>query len=231
MKSTMFKDDMLQAVLDLRKTHTRRLDGLQEINKNPDNWKYIGRINNEYQFKSKVSLYGKIDTIIKVKPKYKIDDIVGIKENFEVLDYGNVGDGGDDECYSGIVKYCFDNKQVDMDLNLNESRKFNKWKNKIGKKSKLFMFDSLIRRKIQIKNIRVERVQDISESDCIKEGVRLNKKSQRWIAYIDKKGMVYHYSDPHPAFMALWDSINKKRGYGWGFNPWDFVYEFKRTDK
>jgi hypothetical protein len=29
-------------------------------------------------------------------------------------------------------------------------------------------------------------------------------------------------------FHALWDSINKKRGYGWAENPWVFVISFKR---
>ena len=29
-------------------------------------------------------------------------------------------------------------------------------------------------------------------------------------------------------FRNLWDSINKKRGYGWDKNPWVWVVEFKR---
>ena len=29
-------------------------------------------------------------------------------------------------------------------------------------------------------------------------------------------------------FEALWDSINKKRGFGWDVNPWVWVIEFKR---
>ena len=40
MKTTMFKDEMLKAVINLRKTQTRWLDGLKEINKNPDNFEY-----------------------------------------------------------------------------------------------------------------------------------------------------------------------------------------------
>ena len=34
----------------------------------------------------------------------------------------------------------------------------------------------------------------------------------------------------HNAFARLWDSINAKRGYGWGVNPWVWVVSFRRIE-
>jgi hypothetical protein len=218
MKTIMFKDDMYQAVLDLRKTQTRRLDGLHEINKNPDEWKLLGY--NEgllgFEFENQ-----KTFKIIGVKPKYTIYDIVGIKENFEILDYRL---NNPSPKHAIILKYLFDNEQTGHSLNKIESEKFIKWKKKIGVKSKLFMFDSLIRNKIQITDIRVERCADISIEDCLKEGVYGG-----W-AYPNKKNIKKEKCvliDPILDFRLLWDSINKKRGYGWDKNPYEFRYEFK----
>ena len=35
----------------------------------------------------------------------------------------------------------------------------------------------------------------------------------------------------YPAFAALWDSINAKRGYSWADNPYVWVIEFKRIER
>lgn len=67
---------------------------------------------------------------------------------------------------------------------------------------------------LQIKSIKVERVQDISEDDAIAEGTETDPK--QWDAcYVD-------------GFIRLWDFINSKRGYGWDVNPWVWVIEFER---
>jgi len=62
---------------------------------------------------------------------------------------------------------------------------------------------------LEITNIRVERVQDISRADCEAEGLKLLQGGVR------------------SEFAVLWDSINKARGYGWTKNPWVWVVEFK----
>lgn len=62
-----------------------------------------------------------------------------------------------------------------------------------------------------IKDIRVERVQEISEDDAIAEGVD-------W----------YPALKPIALYVDLWDSINAKRGYPWASNPWVWVIEFER---
>ena len=64
-----------------------------------------------------------------------------------------------------------------------------------------------------IKDIRVERLQDITTEDVIKEGIPDSEFLDRWNAR--------HY------FRKLWDSINGKT-YPWESNPWLWIVEFER---
>ena len=74
---------------------------------------------------------------------------------------------------------------------------------------------------LEITGVRVERLQEITEKDARAEGVYpivrpgLNGCEER-----------YYYA----AFRELWESINAKRGYGWAVNPWCWVVEFRRID-
>jgi len=64
---------------------------------------------------------------------------------------------------------------------------------------------------LEVVSVRVERVQDISEDDARAEGISNPLGSLAL-----------------NIFPSLWDSINLKRGYGWDTNPWVWVIEFKR---
>lgn len=68
---------------------------------------------------------------------------------------------------------------------------------------------------LEITNVRVERLQDISAADAKAEGVEpfLNRDATAWRA----------------GFQIKWNEINAKRGYSWESNPWVFVIEFKRV--
>lgn len=69
---------------------------------------------------------------------------------------------------------------------------------------------------LEITDIRVERLQDICEDDAKGEGYPVLQEE----------------NVPHPKnwFELLWDSINAKRGFGWDSNPWVWVIEFKRLE-
>lgn len=75
---------------------------------------------------------------------------------------------------------------------------------------------------LEVTGVRVERVQDISEADAQREG-------WDW-SNVDP----YQTYDPvqqskaREWFQGLWDSINGERGYGWDANPWVWVVEFRR---
>jgi len=69
---------------------------------------------------------------------------------------------------------------------------------------------------LEITSVRVERLQDISESDANKEGCNEPSRDQEW-------------TQCRRWFMNLWESIN---GPGsWDVNPWVWVIEFKRVEK
>ena len=68
---------------------------------------------------------------------------------------------------------------------------------------------------LEVTGARVERVQDISEDDAIAEG-------------IDRDDSVFA---PRTAFSVLWQELNGGRGYGWDRNPWVWVIEFRRVDE
>ena len=69
---------------------------------------------------------------------------------------------------------------------------------------------------LEITEVRVERVQEITEEDAIKEGISPEE----------------HPFDAPPAmrFAILWDSINAKRGYSWESNCWVWVLSFRRLN-
>jgi len=68
---------------------------------------------------------------------------------------------------------------------------------------------------LEITAVRVERVKEISQSDAEAEGI---------------PGCRDHLKNVHAVewFKSLWDSINAKRGFSWESNPWVWVVEFKR---
>lgn len=86
---------------------------------------------------------------------------------------------------------------------------------------------------LEITDIRVERVQDISGEDAIAEGVgvfhQVTEDGEDGFYHVPwPQGIGYLQCDSsEEAFMALWDSINAKRGYGWDKNPDVWVEEFK----
>ena len=72
---------------------------------------------------------------------------------------------------------------------------------------------------LEISGIRLERLREITESDAMAEGVEP--------ILVPPDGG----SDPHvEGFRALWDTLNAKRGFGWDVNPWVWVIEFRKVD-
>ncbi|QHD48452.1 hypothetical protein [Vreelandella aquamarina] len=81
-------------------------------------------------------------------------------------------------------------------------------------------------------NVRLERLQDISEQDARKEGVFKEKHDWResefylpHVAYRSVKGARYRYSDSRHAFQELWESINGSDS--WKANPPVWIYDLQ----
>jgi len=81
---------------------------------------------------------------------------------------------------------------------------------------------------LKITDIRVERVQDIKTDGVWAEG--LNKEEyEDWLEDVMCIGVPdgTTYEQPIDLFHNLWNFINGKRGYGWDENPWVWVVEFE----
>lgn len=94
---------------------------------------------------------------------------------------------------------------------------------------------------LRITEVRVERVQEISREDAIAEGVdweacptHQTDASFRTQREADRVGLCAHYYaeiDYVGGFQRLWDAINAKRGYPWEANPWVWVIKFEVIQK
>ncbi|MGE4465841.1 hypothetical protein [Sphaerochaeta sp.] len=90
-------------------------------------------------------------------------------------------------------------------------------------KSPIFMPRWASRITLEITDIRVDRVQDITEDDALAEGC-----SNRGVKFLNT--LVYppkYESVPIAEYYTLWDKLNAKRGYPWEKNPWVWVLTFK----
>lgn len=84
--------------------------------------------------------------------------------------------------------------------------------------------------KIKIVNIEVQRLQDISDSDCKKEGIEPLPFGKGWYDPTLPKGVVilgFFFNTPQEAFMRYWNYYYKK-DLLWHNNPFVWVYEFER---
>lgn len=96
-----------------------------------------------------------------------------------------------------------------------------------GWRNKMYVSADLMLHQIRITGIRCERLQDISDEDCVKEGVRVGSQALEYPYYfIDtKQFLICDYKSPRRAFAAL---IDKVSGRGtWDRNPWVVAYEFE----
>ena len=88
---------------------------------------------------------------------------------------------------------------------------------------------------LEITGVRVERLQDISEADALKEGIRnynfeMEDSPDTYVGYTHLQkddGKSTLYKTPAIAFERLWDTLNAKKGYPWSSNPWVWAIEFK----
>ena len=88
----------------------------------------------------------------------------------------------------------------------------------------IFMPHWASRLTLEITKVRVERLQEISEEDCIAEGIeKAGPHGYGWRNYTDPAVVC---STPRQSYFSLWESINGKGSLA--NNPWVWVIEFKR---
>jgi hypothetical protein len=84
----------------------------------------------------------------------------------------------------------------------------------------MFMAKKYARTWLELTDVKVERLQDISEEDSIAEGITRN--GDRYDSHVDGYS---GWGSAKEAYKELWDSINQKK-HPWSSNPWCWVLEF-----
>ncbi len=94
-----------------------------------------------------------------------------------------------------------------------------------GWHNKMFVKADLMPHRIRITGLRAERLQDISDEDCIKEGIIRIPPEMVQVRPFYFSNNECHYDTPREAFAAL---IDKVSGRGtWAINPWVVAYEYE----
>lgn len=135
-----------------------------------------------------------------LKPKYKVDEIVYLKEPYVITGKHIIYKFG-----STIGREC-DKAGV-------------KWSNK------LFMPESAAHYFIKITAVRAERLQDITEEDCLKEGIEKNVFKGEVLNIPEYFNGYITVNYPKEAYAGLINIINRKDI--WGSNPFVWVYDFE----
>ena len=222
MKKIMFNDEfgLTQAVLEGRKTMTRIIIEIDECVRFPiicfrplENWEKKV-VNPNYVFNGHVyAVYNELDLLCHlVKPRYEIGEVVTIAQSY--MDVDRFHRKGKNAAY---LEY--------LDSILPELKLHPGWTNK------MFVKADLMPHHIEITGIKVERLQDISDEDCWKEGIYASNSHEigygiPWVYEFAKSKMAYY--TPREAFAVLIDKVSGKGT--WDSNPYVFCYEFVLVD-
>ncbi|WP_415954848.1 hypothetical protein [Phocaeicola coprophilus] len=96
-----------------------------------------------------------------------------------------------------------------------------------GWSNKMFVKPELMPHQIRMKNVRIERLQDISDEDCLAEGIEFDAKAKSFYCGMNvlNNSKIWLGCTPREAYAALIDKVGKKGD--WKRNPYVFVDEFK----
>lgn len=241
----LFNTDMVLAILDGRKTVTRRVMKPQPKSKlcytfAGSHKKDIGRWG--YPSKTAHEFWGEEfelpDDITEEElkkgwnPPYHTDDILYVRETWGIsnLDY----DGK-------IVYIVYKGLKNEKDEGCRAVRlpedKFEKLYDSIAENNpdwypSIHMPKEAARIWLKVKNVRVERLQDMSDDDCEKEG--LENFCKKCATLFSNCDTCLNDGGIKEDFKELWNSTIKKSDldrYGWEANPWVWVIDFERCEK
>lgn len=261
----LMQPDMVRAILDGRKTQTRRLKGLEEINDRPDDWDFFE------DFSDKTGYYiflenDLMEVSFHTKPKVAPGDIFWVRESIRVgawlhdskrmaFDYKAspeikktpwcfMGDWFDKE----ILKIENELHKKGIKPNSEERYVWQSGKSPLKWKPSIHMPKAVCRIWLKVTDVRAERLQSITDDDCVREGVDhyYNRdfrqvrykdyskaapgcyKPQRFFRVEDPILGYGEWEEPKESFQSLWLSINGKES--WEKNPWVWVYSFERCE-
>ena len=198
----MFNDryGLTQAVLEGRKTQTRRIAYTSGRLRDITVRQAFEEVN-----KGKACLFD--DGKPLAQSAYKLGETIAIAQRYEDM-------AKDDELFR-----LFSKKGILLGDIIFEKGCFNK----------MFVRADLMPHHIRITNIRVERLQEISNGDCLKEGIwRDDNEGLEGLTYWYHGLANFSFRTPQEAYASL---INRISGKGtWECNPYVFVYDFELID-
>jgi hypothetical protein len=209
----LFSTPMVQAILEGRKTQTRRTKGLEFINESYSIWRYRDVNSDGLHLMS--SNHGAFNGI--KCPYGQRGDVLWVRETFlwVLLDHAHDLLEGSRERNQYVYK-----ASIHSDWMEYAKEKYGyKWKPSIH------MPKEACRIFLRITNVRVEQLHIISRQDAIAEGIERIPSVHWWKNYLEKP--LPGTSNPFFSFKTLWQSINGEQS--WNDNPWVWVIEFERV--
>ena len=221
-KPILFNTEMIRAILDGRKTVTRRLVKPQPKSKlcytfagsDCGTWGYPSKTaheswGEEYSLPDNIT---KEDFVKRWNPPYHTDDVLYVRETWSPI----YPDKESNEVCGYIYKEDsleeYDNRYPDGE----DYQWGGKWRPSIH------MPKEAARIWLKVTDVRVERLQEITSEQIGREGVEVEYPH------------VLNGEEKRYAFSTLWNSTVKKSDldrYGWNANPWVWVIEFERCEK
>lgn len=207
MKKIMFNDKygLTQAVLEGRKTQTRRIIPKDFFSltwdKRDDTLVYENSIGDFIDIRNSKYALCKAGEIVAVAQSY-----CSIAEELE-------------DCKNATCAWHYEE-------NVKKAAGYISWIEHPGFNNKMFVNPELMPHQIRITDVRVERLQDISDEDCLKEGIEefSTRSTSSGKAYTFH-GVNESYKTPREAYASLIDKVSRKGT--WESNPYVFVYDFE----
>lgn len=213
-KPILFSTPMVQAILDGRKSMTRRV-----IVPQPQRDYHIDACKNGTFFIDDNTHMG---TDMQFKPKYQPGDILWVRETWAQASQNRIVLRADYADEKAMIPYEACGMNVEVSL--------------VRWRPSIFMPREACRLFLRVTGVQAERLQDITATDAVHEGIARhgmhNAECYAGGCYNgDFETACAVCEVPREGFRELWDSLNAKRGYGWEKNPWVWVYTFKRCDR
>jgi len=204
----MFNDryGLTAAVLQGRKTMTHRIckeyaTGQLILASDVESFRY-------YPDENIVEFLMKDGTIKVSVPPYKNNEFVAVAQSYESL------------ANSGHLD------QMTVPANNPVQLEFKKEYTGKGWSNKMFVLPDLMPHQAQITDFNIEPLQDITNDDCLKEGIEYSKYERNWF-YTNDKNTEFHAPTPRKAFASLINRPGVGRKGLWEENPFVFAYSFK----
>jgi hypothetical protein len=100
------------------------------------------------------------------------------------------------------------------------------WRPLSGWRPSIHMPDRAARIRRRVVSVTVERLQDISEADAVREGVERDERG--WLnPRRNRANSTATVHSARQAFRLMWDDVYGSRGLGWDVNPWVWPIEFE----